>query len=91
MARGYPRFLLSMPKGGKNTGPFVFHTLTPNILCRIVPTQEDKSILKNQFMSRNGWCIELLKCYDETPAVSAEIDIAMDAMLKWLPSQFLNR
>lgn len=87
MARDFPRFLLSSPKGGKHQGPFVFHTISPVILCRIVLHNEDKSALNNFCKTRSGWTLELLKNYDEMFTME-RVGEVMDEMLKWLPSQY---
>lgn len=86
MAREFPRFLLSIPMGGKHTGPFVFHTLPPVMLCKILLHNEDKPSLKFLDKSLGKWTIRLLKTYDES--LTPEIHNAMDEILEWLPSQF---
>jgi hypothetical protein len=35
MAREYPRFLYSNPQNSKSKGPFIIHTLTPRMICRV--------------------------------------------------------
>lgn len=86
MAREYPRFLLSSPKGGKHKGPFVFHALPPVMLCKIVLDSDDKPTLKFHDRSLGKWTIRFLKSYDN--CLMSEIDDAMDEILEWLPSQY---
>ena len=73
MARAYPRFLFSNPKNTKSKGPFIIHTLPPQVICKVIP-------LKNR-----DFTLDYLDCFDS--AYNGEISEVMNAMKGWLFNQ----
>lgn len=43
MSREYPRFLFSNPKNTKSKGPFIIHTLEPELIMKISDHVPDKN------------------------------------------------
>lgn len=90
MARQYPRFLYSNPKGTKSKGPFVVHLLSPRFICRV---EDDVEKLKNSgshYVHASGWTLELLEVFEFSEInqeLEKKISDIMHDMISWLPKQ----
>lgn len=72
MSRKYPRFLFSNPKDTKSPGPFIVHTLEPQLIA-VVTFAED------------GWhFVDALEVFK--PATKEEINQVLLAMHNWYTS-----
>jgi hypothetical protein len=72
MARQYPRFLFSNPKDTKSPGPFIVHTLEPQLIA-VVTFAED-----------GGHFVDAVEVFK--PATKEKIDQVLYAMHDWYTS-----
>lgn len=79
MSRNYPRFLFSNPINTKSKGPFVFHSIFPAAICKIIDYDQNNKTFG----------LEVLKMYDDCS--QTEIDLMLSDMRNWILTQAISK
>lgn len=88
MQRGYPRFVYSHVKSGKDTGHYVVHLLFPRFICKAITPEEYEASALDVVVSTpipNRILLQL-SSFEEGRSHYKELE-AMKAMAKWLTSK----
>ena len=94
MKPNYPRFLYSNTHEKGMKGPFLVHTISPEIICRICEPQDQVRVSFDPVVNFEKFDIMLLKPKlgkEDADKFTMEIKDSIDDMYQWILAQILER